>query len=166
MEVKIKCEKQRVNESNKSLYTKILLNLYYRSAMNIFYKIYNFLCCLNKVESELHCIRKVWYITLLISSSIYVFKNFDTLVGQCFICKFDGNSLIFVLWLLLLIMPLVDSIEGYGFKFNKERARQEEMTNRIKKLGEDVVKQRNQPNLAELENKLKDTKKESIDEQL
>ncbi len=31
-----------------------LLNCYYLSAMNIFSKIYNLLCDLNKVESELH----------------------------------------------------------------------------------------------------------------
>ena len=68
--------------------------------MNIFSKIYKFLYDLNKVESELHWIRKGWYIILLIFSSMYVLKNFDTFVTQCFICKFDGNSLIFVLWLI------------------------------------------------------------------
>lgn len=124
--------------------------------MNIFSKIYKFLYDLNKVESELHWIRKGWYIILLIFSSMYVLKNFDTFVTQCFICKFDGNSLIFVLWLLLLIMPLINSIEGYGFKFNKEQAKQDEITHKIKILKEDIIKQNNHPDLAELENQLKD----------
>ena len=132
--------------------------------MNIFSKIYIFLYDLNKVESELHWIRKGWYIILLIFSSMYVLKNFDTFVTQCFICKFDGNSLIFVLWLLLLIMPLINSIEGYGFKFNKEQAKQDEITHKIKILKEDIIKQNNHPDLAELENQLKDIQKEYTNE--
>ena len=132
--------------------------------MNIFSKIYKFLYDLNKVESELHWIRKGWYIILLIFSSMYVLKNFDTFVTQCFICKFDGNSLIFVLWLLLLIMPLINSIEGYGFKFNKEQAKQDEITHKIKILKEDINKQNNHPDLAELENQLKDIQKEYTNE--
>ena len=132
--------------------------------MNIFSKIYKFLYDLNKVESELHWIRKGWYIILLIFSSMYVLKNFDTFVTQCFICKFDGNSLIFVLWLLLLIMPLINSIEGYGFKFNKEQAKQDELTHKIKILKEDIIKQNNHPDLAELENQLKDIQKEYTNE--
>lgn len=132
--------------------------------MNIFSKIYKFLYNLNKVESELHWIRKGWYIILLIFSSMYVLKNFDTFVTQCFICKFDGNSLIFVLWLLLLIMPLINSIEGYGFKFNKEQAKQDEITHKIKILKEDIIKQNNHPDLAELENQLKDIQKEYTNE--
>ena len=132
--------------------------------MNIFSKIYKFLYDLNKVESELHWIRKGWYIILLIFSSMYVLKNFDTFVTQCFICKFEGNSLIFVLWLLLLIMPLINSIEGYGFKFNKEQAKQDEITHKIKILKEDIIKQNNHPDLAELENQLKDIQKEYTNE--
>ena len=132
--------------------------------MNIFSKIYKFLYDLNKVESELHWIRKGWYIILLIFSSMYVLKNFDTFVTQCFTCKFDGNSLIFVLWLLLLIMPLINSIEGYGFKFNKEQAKQDEITHKIKILKEDIIKQNNHPDLAELENQLKDIQKEYTNE--
>ena len=132
--------------------------------MNIFSKIYKFLYDLNKVESELHWIRKGLYIILLIFSSMYVLKNFDTFVTQCFICKFDGNSLIFVLWLLLLIMPLINSIEGYGFKFNKEQAKQDEITHKIKILKEDIIKQNNHPDLAELENQLKDIQKEYTNE--
>ena len=132
--------------------------------MNICSKINKFLYDLNKVESELHWIRKGWYIILLIFSSMYVLKNFDTFVTQCFICKFDGNSLIFVLWLLLLIMPLINSIEGYGFKFNKEQAKQDEITHKIKILKEDIIKQNNHPDLAELENQLKDIQKEYTNE--
>ncbi len=132
--------------------------------MDIFSKIHNFLCDSNKLNSELHWIRKGWHIILLIFSSIYVFENFNQLVTQCFICKFDGNSLIFILWLLLLFMPLINSIEGYGFKFNKEQAKQDEITFKINMLKEDVIKQNNYPDPTELEKQLKNIQKEHTDE--
>lgn len=134
--------------------------------MKIFSKIHNFLCDTSRLNSELQWIKKGWYIILLIISSIYVLKNLNTLVSQCFICKFDGNSLILILWLLLLIMPLINSIEGYGFKFNKEQAMQDEITHKIKILKEDVIKQNNNPDLAELKKQLKDIQKEHTNEQL
>lgn len=93
-----------------------------------------------------------------------MFKNFDTLVNQCFICKFDGNSLILILWLLLLIMPLINSIEGYGFKLNKEQAKQDEITHKVKLLRDDVIKQSNTLDPTELEKQLKDIQKEHTNE--
>ena len=128
--------------------------------MKIFSKIHNFLCDTSRVNCELQWVKKGWYIILLIISSIYVFKNFDTLVNQCFICKFDGNSLILILWLLLLIMPLINSIEGYGFKLNKEQAKQDEITHKIKLLRDDVIKQSDTLDPTELEKQLKDIQKE------
>lgn len=132
--------------------------------MKIFSKIHNFLCDTNRVNCELQWVKKGWYIILLIISSIYVFKNFDTLVNQCFICKFDGNSLILILWLLLLIMPLINSIEGYGFKLNKEQAKQDEITHKIKLLRDDVIKQSDTLDPTELEKQLKDIQKEHTNE--
>ena len=132
--------------------------------MKIFSKIHNFLCDTSRLKCELQWVKKGWYIILLIISSIYVFKNFDTLVNQCFICKFDGNSLILILWLLLLIMPLINSIEGYGFKLNKEQAKQDEITHKIKLLRDDVIKQSDTLDPTELEKQLKDIQKEHTNE--
>ncbi len=105
------------------------------------------------------------YIILLIVSSIYVLTNFEHIATQCFACKFDGNSLIFILWLLLLIMPLINSIEGYGFKFSKEQERQDEITHKIRILKDDVVKQRDL-NLTDLEQQLENIQKECTNESL
>lgn len=132
--------------------------------MSIISKIHDFLCDSNRLNSELHWMTKGWYIILLIISSIYVFKNFNLLVTQCFICKFDGNSLIFILWLLLLLMPFVSSIEGYGFKFNKEQAKQDEIARKIKTLKEDVINPSNKINLTQLEKQYENILKERTDE--
>ena len=120
-------------------------------------KIHDFLIDKGKVKAELFWIKKVWYILLLILSSIYVYNNFEQLAEQCFICLFNGNSLIFILWIILLFMPLFDSIEGYGFKFNKE---QDELDKEIKDLGNRVQNQENYANMEELRSQFEDITKE------
>ena len=69
-------------------------------------------------------------------------------------CQFNGNSLIFILWLVLLFLPLFNSIEGYGFKFSKEREEQEEQTLKIKVLRDEILKESAIPEINELEEQL------------
>ena len=116
--------------------------------------IHNFLTDREKVKSELFWIKRAWYILLLILSTIYVVCNFELLVTQCFMCQFNGNSLIFILWLVLLFLPLFNSIEGYGFKFSKEREEQEEQTLKIKVLRDEILKESAIPEINELEEQL------------
>lgn len=127
-------------------------------------KIHNFLIDREKVKLELYWIKKAWYILLLALSTIYVSCNFNTLVTQCFVCRFNGNSLIFILWLILLFLPLFNSIEGYGFKFSKEKEEQEEQTFRIKVLRNKILKENTIPDINELEEQLETIIKESKDE--
>lgn len=110
-------------------------------------RIHSFLTDKEKVKNELYWIKKIWYILLLILSTIYVVYNFDMLVTQSFIYQFNGNSLIFILWIILLFFPLFNSIEGYGFKFNKE---QEEQTHKIKFLSNEIVEGNSVPKVDEL----------------
>lgn len=114
-------------------------------------RIHSFLTDKEKVKNELYWIKKVWYILLFILSTIYVGYNFDMLVTQSFIYQFNGNSLIFILWVILLFFPLFNSIEGYGFKFNKEREEQEEQTHRIKFLRNEILKENSVPEVDKLE---------------
>ena len=102
-------------------------------------KIHNFLTDREKVKSELYWIRKVWYVLLLVLSTVYVGCNFCQLVEQSIITQFDGNSLIFLLWLVLLFIPLFNSIEGYGFKFSKELEEQEKQTIQLQLLRDNIV---------------------------
>lgn len=102
-------------------------------------KIHNFLTDREKVKSELYWIRKVWYVLLLVLSTVYVGCNFCQLVEQSIITQFDGNSLIFILWLVLLFLPLFNSIEGYGFKFSKELEEQEKQTIQLQLLRDNIV---------------------------
>ncbi len=126
--------------------------------------VHNFLTDREKVKAELYWIKKFWYILLLILSTIYIGYNFDTLVIQSFICQFNGNSLIFILWLVLLFLPLINSIEGYGFKFSKEREEQEKQTLEIKVLRDNILKENSVPKIEELEDQLETIIKENKDE--
>ena len=127
-------------------------------------KTHDFLIDREKVKLELYWIKKAWYILLLALSSIYVCCNFNTLVTQCFVCQFNGNSLIFILWLILLFLPLFNSIEGYGFKFSKEREEQEEQTLRIKVLRDEILKENTTREINELEEQFETIIKGSKDE--
>lgn len=127
-------------------------------------KTHDFLIDSKKVKLELYWIKKAWYILLLALSSIYVCCNFNTLVTQCFGCQFNGNSLIFILWLILLFLPLFNSIEGYGFKFSKEREEQEEQTLRIKVLRDEILKENTTPEINELEEQFETIIKGNKDE--
>lgn len=126
--------------------------------------IHDFLINREKVRLELYWIKIVWYIILVTLSSIYIGLNFYDIVIQCFVCQFDGNSLIFILWLILLLFPLFNSIEGYGFKLSKERAEQEKQSFKIKVLTENLSKKKNPLDFDKLETQFKEAVKENKNE--
>lgn len=47
-------------------------------------RIHNFIIDQERLDSELNWIKKVWYIILVITTSIYVFYNFSDLVSFTF----------------------------------------------------------------------------------
>ena len=120
-------------------------------------KIHNFLTDREKVKSELYWIRKVWYVLLLVLSTVYVGCNFCQLMKQNIITQFDGNSLIFILWIILLFLPLFNSIEGYGFKFSKELEEQEKQTIQLQLLRDDIVNEDKIASKEDIEKMLFDT---------
>lgn len=120
-------------------------------------KIHNFLTDREKVKSELYWIRKIWYVLLLVLSTVYVGCNFCQLMKQNIITQFDGNSLIFVLWIILLFLPLFNSIEGYGFKFSKELEEQEKQTIQLQLLRDNIVNEDKIASKEDIEKLLFDT---------
>ena len=121
-------------------------------------KTQDFLSNKEKVKSVLYWMRKVWYVLLLVLSSVYVGLNFYQLVTQSYITQLNGNSLIFILWLILLVLPLFNSIEGYGFKLSMEREEQERQTTQIQHLQDDLSKHFKSISKDELEAKFKSVK--------
>lgn len=58
----------------------------------------------------------LWYCVLLGLSTWFVICNFQEITTFTFFEEFNGKNLIFILWLLLLILPLVRHFEGFGMK--------------------------------------------------
>jgi len=87
----------------------------------------------------------------------YVFINFSELVSFIFFEEFNGKNLIFIIWLVLLLLPLFDNFEGFGVHFNKHANRVAQKSNEI---AEEAMK--NAPKTVEdLKKELEETTKEN-----
>lgn len=58
-----------------------------------------------------------WYIVLLVSSTIYILHNRNNIKQ---LKEFNATNLIFILWLVLLLLPLFSEMEFFGIKLKKE----------------------------------------------
>ncbi len=74
----------------------------------------------------------IWYCILLLASSIYVGFNMSALLNDSILKDFRGEHIIFILWFVLLIFPLFDTFEGFGFKIGK--AKKEQMESELNEL--------------------------------
>lgn len=61
--------------------------------------------------------QKCWYIVLLISSTIYILYYKNDIYQ---LKEFNATNLIFILWLILLLLPLFSEMEFFGIKLKKE----------------------------------------------
>ena len=82
---------------------------------------HSFIPNLEKMELKLCWIRRIWYVIVLAGTSIYVLTNFSELVNFTFFNQFNGKNLIFILWLVLILIPLFDNFEGFGIRFNTHK---------------------------------------------
>lgn len=120
-------------------------------------KIHCFITDSERLDAELNWISKIWYLILVVSSSIYVFINFSELVSFTFFEEFNGKNLIFIIWLVLLLLPLIDNFEGFGVHLSKHANRVAQKSNEI---AEEVMK--NAPKtVKDLKKELEETTKEN-----
>ena len=64
-------------------------------------------------------IYEVLYIVLLLILSAYILNNWEICVTMTFFEQFDGNNILFLIWIMLLILPFYD-VEAKGWKFRKK----------------------------------------------
>lgn len=102
-------------------------------------KLHDFLIDKERLEVEVNWIRKVWYVILVIGTSIYVLCHFKDLIHYSFLKHFDGKSLIFVIWLILLLLPLFESFEGFGVSINRQKEMHKQLSNNLDKAAQDVI---------------------------
>jgi len=67
---------------------------------------------------KLH-IYEILYIILVIVLSGYIFLNWKICVEMTFFEQFDGNNILFLIWIAMLILPFYD-VEAKGWKFRKK----------------------------------------------
>lgn len=70
--------------------------------------------CVAVVDHILFWVQRLWYVALLTFFSIYVGCNFDDCIEMTFFDDFDGDNIMFIFWLLLLVVPLVGKLEAFG----------------------------------------------------
>lgn len=63
---------------------------------------------------------------VFLATTIYVLANFKVCIDLSFIEDFNGNNLIFLFWLVLIIFPMFDSFEGFGISIKKRNQNKEE----------------------------------------
>lgn len=65
---------------------------------------------------------EIGYCIMTLSFLVYCILNWDNCVQMQFFSKFDGNNILFIVTLLLIILPFYD-IEGKGLKLRKKRTK-------------------------------------------
>ena len=62
-----------------------------------------------------------WFMLIFLVTTIYVLANFKVCIDLSFTEDFNGNNLIFLFWLVLIIFPMFDSFEGFGISIKKRK---------------------------------------------
>lgn len=64
-------------------------------------------------------IYEILYIIMLMILSIYIIINWETCITMKFFEQFDGNNILFLVWIVLFILPFYD-VEAEGWKFRRK----------------------------------------------
>lgn len=107
----------------------------------------------NAIDTIIVLLRKLWYVILLGLSTPYVIHNFEEIVQFQFFTEFNGENLIFLIWIMLLIIPLFDSFEGFGISIKRFNQRTEN------KQLDALVENEEIPSQAELQKQLENESK-------
>ena len=67
-----------------------------------------------------------WYVLVFLVTTIYVLSNFKVCIDLSFTEDFNGNNLIFLFWLVLIIFPMFESFGGFGISIKKRKQKKTE----------------------------------------
>lgn len=108
-------------------------------------RIHAFLINKDRLDSELNWITKVWYLILLVVTTIYVICNYNNMAEVSLLKRIDIRSLIFILWLVLLVLPLFESFEGFGVRVSRNKTDQKQLTEDIKNMTNQLIDDKVKP---------------------
>lgn len=66
------------------------------------------------IDETFVVIQKLWYSILLAGTTIYVICKYPECTEFTFFKSFNGDNLVFVVYIILLILPLFDKLELFG----------------------------------------------------
>lgn len=85
----------------------------------------------DKIAQKFHQLGRYRYsiinISIIIALSIYIIKNWQDCISMQFFSEFDGNNILFLVWIALIIVTTYD-VDAKGVKFRTrkiEEAREE-----------------------------------------
>lgn len=64
----------------------------------------------------------ILYVLMLIVLWTYIIYNWDACISMQFFSQFDGNNILFIVGIVLIILPFYD-IEGKGIKLRRKSAK-------------------------------------------
>lgn len=65
------------------------------------------------------------YWCLVGALTLYVMSNWGKCISMQFFSRFDGNNILFLVWILLIVLPFYD-IEGKGIKVHRKEVKKVE----------------------------------------
>lgn len=71
-----------------------------------------------RVKQTFVIFKIIWYLILLVLATIYVLRSDKSIFDFTFFSNFNGHHLIFIGWIILLVLPIFNKFEGFGFKVN------------------------------------------------
>lgn len=85
----------------------------------------------DKIAQKFHQLVRYRYsiinISIIIALSIYIIKNWQDCISMQFFSEFDGNNILFLVWIALIVVTTYD-VDAKGVKFRTrkiEEAREE-----------------------------------------
>lgn len=67
-------------------------------------------------ELCLYILRNLWFITVWVLSTYYVWSNWEEMKQENYYESITGQTLILVLWILLTFLPLIKKVDLNGFQ--------------------------------------------------
>ena len=66
----------------------------------------------------------IFHWTVLIVLTVYIIKNWDLCISMQFFSEFNGNNILFFVWIILLFLMLYD-VEAKGVKLKKHELKED-----------------------------------------
>lgn len=76
----------------------------------------------NAIKPIINNVIIYWYVVVLLLTTIFVVVNYKKCIDLHFTASFNGENLVFLFWLAIIVFPFFDSFEGFGISLKKRKA--------------------------------------------